>query len=177
MDGCEFVQGDVMWFCSARTGYDGLHWFTAENRDGIWRNWRLADFPSGYEVGELHISADGMELYFGSARPGGKGKLDLWASEKVGEKWREPVTLALLNTPDDEGWPALNPDGMELWFYRNFGLWRSKRTNGDWGAAQQVVSTLAGEPAFDRDGNVYFVHHYCAGDRMIEADIYVAYRK
>ncbi|MBN2395401.1 MAG: hypothetical protein JXC36_02935, partial [Candidatus Atribacteria bacterium] len=34
LDGCVFVLEDKMWFCTAREGYTGLHWFTAENIDG-----------------------------------------------------------------------------------------------------------------------------------------------
>ena len=71
LDGCEFVLGDTMWFCSTREGYTGIHWFTAEFKDGKWKNWQLADFKPEYEVGELHITADGSELYFHSASPGG----------------------------------------------------------------------------------------------------------
>jgi hypothetical protein len=36
---------------------------------------------------------------------------------------------------------------------------------------------MAGEPSIDEEGNVYFVHHFFDGDKMIEADIYVAYKK
>jgi hypothetical protein len=64
LDGCEFVLGEKMWFCSAREGYTGLHWFTADFVDGKWCNWKLADFKPEYEVGELHITADGQELYY-----------------------------------------------------------------------------------------------------------------
>ncbi len=123
------------------------------------------------------MSADGRELYFGSARPGGKGKLDLWLSRNDGGRWQEPVNLSLLNTADDEGWPALSPDGRELWFYRNYGIWRSLKTGGDWGAPEQILSNLAGEPSLDLAGNLYFVHHYFVDGKMIEADLYVAYRK
>jgi len=176
-DGCEFVQGDVMWFCSAREGYTGMDWFTAEYVNGEWRNWANADFDPGYEVGELHITADGTELYFGSERSGGAGGLDIWVSKVVDGEWQEPVNIAVINTPDGEGWPAISPDGAELWFYRNFGIWRSRKANGEWQEPELIVSPLAGEPSLDAAGNLYFVHHYFRGDVMIEADIYVAYRK
>jgi len=176
-DGCEFVQGDVMWFCSAREGYTGMHWFTAEYVNGEWRNWTNADFDLGYEVGELHITADGTELYFGSERSGGAGGLDIWVSKRVDGEWQEPANVTAVNTPDGEGWPAISPDGDELWFYRNFGIWRSRQANGEWQEPELIVSPLAGEPSLDAAGNLYFVHHYFEGDVMIEADIYVAYRK
>ena len=46
LEGCEFVLNNKMWFCAAREGYTGLHWFTAELIDGKWQNWQLADFKS-----------------------------------------------------------------------------------------------------------------------------------
>jgi hypothetical protein len=176
-DGCEFVQGNVMWFCSVREGYTGVHWFTAEYADGAWTNWSLADFNPDFEVGEFHISSDGKELYFGSRRPGGEGGMDIWVSNLADETWQAPVNVSAVNTPDSEGWPALNPAGDELWFSRNFGIWRSKRVRDEWQEAELIVSPLAGEPTLDSAGNLYFVHHFFRDDVMIEADIYVAYRK
>ncbi|MBN1245408.1 hypothetical protein JXA31_07425 [Candidatus Bathyarchaeota archaeon] len=34
LDGAEFIQGDSMWFASAREGYTGVNLFTAEFKDG-----------------------------------------------------------------------------------------------------------------------------------------------
>lgn len=177
MDGCEFVQGNVMWFCSAREGYTGIHWFTAEYQDGRWQNWENADFNPEFQVGELHFSSDGRELYFGSERSGGKGGLDIWESELFDGVWQEPTNIAILNTPDDEGWPALNPAEDELWITRNWGVWRAKRINGEWQEPELIISTLAGEASIDGEGNLYFVHHFYKAGEMIEADIYVAYKK
>ena len=178
LDGCEFVQGNKMWFCSAREGYEGLHWFTAEFDGSKWGNWQNADFPASYEVGELHISADGNELYYHSARKGGRGGLDIWMSSKQADgSGGEPQNLEAVNTERDEGWPYLSQDGNELWFLHDYGTWRSKKAEGVWQAPELIVSSLAGEPTLDAEGNLYFVHHYFEGDRMIEADIYVARKK
>ena len=177
MDGCEFVLGNVMWFCSAREGYTGLHWFTAESQDGKWQNWKNADFNPEYQVGELHFSRDGRELYFGSEKPGGKGGLDIWLSKLVDGVWQEPINIAMVNTPDSEGWPAMNPAEDELWITRNWGVWRSKSVNGEWQEAELIVSPLAGEASIDGEGNLYFVHHFYVDNKMIEADLYVAYKR
>jgi hypothetical protein len=177
MDGCEFVQGDVMWFCSAREGYTGMHWFTAEYQDGRWQNWKNADFNPEYQVGELHFSHDGSELYFGSEKTGGKGGLDIWVSNLSDGVWQEPINIANVNTSDSEGWPATNTAEDELWITRNWGIWRSKQLNGEWQAAELIVSPLAGEASIDNEGNLYFVHHFYVNGKMIEADIYVAYKK
>jgi hypothetical protein len=176
LDGCEYVSGEVMWFCSTREGYSGIHWFTARLRDGRWQDWQLADFGPGFEVGELHMTRDGHTVYFASARPGGKGGLDIWVSTRIGDgKWGEPVDLAAVNSASSEGWPALSPDETELWISRDYALWRSKLVDGTWQAPVKMFSPLAGEATLDAAGNVYFVHHYYDGDRMIEADIYVSY--
>ena len=179
LDGCEFVQGERIWFCSAREGYSGINWFTARQAGGTWQDWTDADFPAPYAVGELHITADGRDLYFHSARAGGKGGLDIWTSRNEGGQWQEPVNAGAVNSPDDEGWPFISRDGRELWFSRTLNgtpaVFRSKLQEGAWAEPELVVSTFAGEPTMDGEGNLYFVHHYFRDGKMLEADIYVAY--
>jgi hypothetical protein len=180
LDGCEFVLGNKMWFCSAREGYTGLHWFTAEFQEGEWRNWMLADFNPEYEVGELHITADGKKLYFHSARPGGKGGYDIWVSTKLNGEWSSPVNVEVVNSPHSDGWPFVSTDGMELWFTRSVGapeLWRSKKVNGAWAEPEQMFAPFAGEASMDIQGNIYFTHHFYKDDVMLEADIYFAKRR
>jgi hypothetical protein len=177
MDGCEFVLGSKMWFCTVREGYTGIHWFSAEFRDGRWQDWKNADFNPDYMVGELHITGDGKELYYHSDRPGGKGGLDIWVSEKVDGVWQEPKNVDEVNTNRSEGWPAILPDGNELWITRDYGLWRSKKVDGRWSEPVLMFSPLAGEASIDNEGNVYFTHHFYKDDKMIEADIYFAKKK
>ncbi len=180
LDGCGFVQNNIIWFCAAREGYTGLHWFTAELKNGVWQNWQLADFEESYEVGELHITADGSELYFHSARAGGQGEYDIWMSQNIDGVWQEPENLAILNTPSTEGWPFISPDGNELWLTRAHGapeLWRSKRINGEWTEPQKMFSLFSGEASMDNKGNIYFTHHFFKKNFMLEADIYVAYKR
>ncbi len=183
LDGCVFVQNDTMWFCSAREGYTGVRFFTAQYEAGRWTQWQYVGdtLTFDYAMGEMHLSADGEELYFHSDREDGKGQLDLWVSTWSGSAWQEPVNLATINSPENEGWPYLSPDGKELWFTRpNAGspaIYRSQRVDGDWGAPELIVSQFAAEPTLDGEGNLYFTHHYFVEGQMIEADIYVAYRK
>lgn len=182
LDGCEFVQNCVMWFCTARTGYTGLHWFTAEcTGDGSWGNWQIADFPEEYEVGELHITADGQELYFHSSRAGGKGEYDIWVSRFDNGQWQQPVNVEVVNSPVVDGWPSLTQDGNELWFTRFYqgspAIFRSIRINGEWQEPELIVSQFAGESSIDKEGNVYFTHHFYKDGVMLEADIYVIYKK
>ncbi len=180
LDGCEFILGDIMWFCSAREGYTGLHWFTAEFREGKWGNWSLADFNPEYEVGELHITAGGKELFFHSARPGGAGQYDIWVSENINGEWGQPENIAIVNSPYTDGWPFVSQDGSELWFTRAIGapeLYRSKRVAGEWTAPEKMFSLFSGESSMDNEGNIYFTHHFYKDDVMLEADIYIARKR
>ncbi|MBN1305592.1 MAG: PD40 domain-containing protein [Anaerolineales bacterium] len=180
LDGCEFVLGNKMWFCSAREGYSGVQWFTAERQDGNWSNWQEAGFDPEYEVGELHITPDGNELYFHSSRPGGQGGYDIWRSKWRAGAWQAPDNLEIVNSAGADGWPFISPDGNELWFTRAAGapeLWRSTMVDSQWGQPEKMFAPFAGEASMDNRGNLYFTHHFYKEDRMLEADIYVAYRK
>ena len=180
LDGCEFVLGNKMWFCSAREGYTGLHWFTAEFKNGKWEDWTLADFNPEYEVGELHITADGKELYFHSARPGGKGEYDIWVSTNINGEWQMPVNVETVNSPYSDGWPFVSQDGSELWFTRSIGapeLWRSKKVDGVWAEPEQMFAPFAGEASMDNEANIYFTHHFYKDNVMLEADIYFAKKR
>lgn len=180
LDGCEFVLGNTIWFCSARAGYTGIHWFAAEFRAGKWMDWKNADFAPDFEVGELHITADGNELYFHSSRPGGKGGYDIWVSHRRDGAWQQPSNLEIVNSPYSDGWPFVSADGSELWFTRVQGsptLWRSPRANGQWGEPTEMFGPFAGEASLDSQGNVYFTHHFYRDGKMLEADIYMARRR
>jgi hypothetical protein len=183
LDGCPFVQGETMWFCSAREGYAGVHHFTAELENGKWQNWQDTGqaFPEVHQVGELHITAGSDELYFHSDRAGGAGGFDLWVSRREGNAWGAPQNIHALNTAETEGWPFVTQDGRELW-YTGFhqgtpAIWRSLRTADGWSIPELIVSQFAGEPTLDAESNLYLVHHFYLDGKQIEADIYVAYKK
>ena len=59
----------------------------------------------------------------------------------------------------------------------SFGLQETTAFGDQWQEAELIVSPLAGEPSIDGAGNLYFVHHFFIDDTMIEADIYVAYKR
>ena len=57
-------------------------------------------------------------------------------------------------------------------------VFKSLKTKDGWSEPEEIVSNFAGEPVLDAQGNLYFVHHYVTKDmKIIEADIYVAYKK
>lgn len=179
LNGCPWVAGDEMLFCSAREGFTGLNWFRAERAGGGWTNWQLVTFPQEYDVGELHIHGD--ELYFGSARTGGEGGQDIWMLTRVGGEWEDPLNISAINTSADETQPYITPDGNELWVTRwhegSPAVVRSKKVDGEWQEGELIISRFAGEPTLDAQGNLYFVHHFYENGVMLDVDIYVAYRK
>ncbi len=182
LDGCEFVQNNTIWFCSAREGYTGLNWFTAEYKNNKWQNWKITskEFKQ-YEVGELHFSSNGQELFFHSSKNGGLGQYDIWSSQIKDDILQPPINISAVNSSDNDGWPFISHDGQELWFTRTYlgtpSIWRSKRLNNQWQKPEMILSQFAGEPSLDNQGNIYFVHHYYKDNKMLEADIYVALKK
>jgi len=183
LDGCECIQGDIMWFCSVRAGnYREVDMYTAELVDGIWAQWQNAGkrLNSEIGVGEMHITPDGSEIYFDSGRPGGKGGHDIWITKKVNHEWQTPVNLEAVNTNESEIRPFITQDGNELWFSRRYlgspAVYRSIKIAGMWGEPELIISKFAAEPSLDLNGNIYFAHHFFENGVMIEADIYVAYK-
>jgi hypothetical protein len=193
VDGCEFLLGDRMYFCSIRAGnHNSIDWWTATLRDGVWGEIANAgEWLNGdQQVGELHITAGYRELYFGSERPGGLGGLDLWAAEASAGGWGPPRNLGpQVNTAGDESRPFVTADGNELWFTAqpsHLGhpgpatIRCLRQSDGTWNDCREIVGCFAGEPNLSNDGRtLFFVHHFYSADgaRMIEADIYTSQRQ
>ncbi|MDQ7794426.1 MAG: hypothetical protein RDU89_08460 [bacterium] len=182
LDGAACVQGEEMWFASTREGYVGVNMFRAELVAGQWTNWSYVGdrLMRELEIGEVHLHGD--DLYFHSARPGGKGHYDIWFTTRVGDEWTDPVNLDAVNLEGMDGYPFVTRDGGELWFTRNHlgapAIFRSTRVAGSWSEPELIVSRFAAEPTLDDRGNLYFAHHFfSATGEMLEADIYVAYRR
>jgi hypothetical protein len=112
-------------------------YFTSLNRPGSIGDWdiyessRNADgsFGRGYLVLELSgagrdtrtsISRDGRAIYITSNRAGGLGGLDIWGATRAStsELWSRPENLdAPVNTPANDGAPALSFNGSQMFFY------------------------------------------------------------
>ncbi len=183
LDGAVAVDGDIMWFASAREGnYRGVDMWTARWRDGAWRDWENSgkQLNVDYQIGEVHYRHDGEALYFHSDRPGGKGGYDIWVTIRGDAGWMPPVNIEAVNSPDTDGWPFISAEGGEMWFTRTHmgtpAIFRSVLGPAGWTEPELIVSQFAGEPTLDRDGNLYFVHHYYRDGMMLEADIYMASR-
>jgi hypothetical protein len=64
------------------------------------------------------ISREGEEIYFASDMPGGMGGVDLYVVRRLPNgEWSQPLNLGpAINTPFDEDFPNLSPDGKYLFF-------------------------------------------------------------
>lgn len=69
----------------------------------------------------VSITEDGQRLYFISERPGGEGQGDIYVAELRGNgKWGKPENLGpLVNTPGDEKFVFVHPNGKHLFFASN----------------------------------------------------------
>lgn len=189
LDGAEFVLGEKIWFASVRAGNLGeIDVYTAEYEDGRWTNVENAgeQLNVDYDIGEFHISSNGNTMYFHTGNLSGGANMDLWTTQWVSGSWSEPERIEELTTDNMEGYPFVTQDGTELWYtgwstlgYTGPAIFRSvKQLDGTWGPAVEMISNFAGECTIDPEGNIYFVHHYYSAEQeMIEADIYVAYKK
>jgi len=70
----------------------------------------------------IAVRRDGLEIVFGSNRPGGAGDFDLWSAtrESTEDPWSAPINLAAANGPlTDGGKMTFTFDGRGLYFRSN----------------------------------------------------------
>jgi len=184
LDGCPTVHKNTLWFCSARVGNErSIDFWTADITPDGYTNIQNAgsELNMGVYIGEMHVSADGNSIYFHSEQEGSIGGYDNWVTHFINGDWTAPQNLSSINSATTDGWPFISEDGQEFWFLREYngypGLFRSIWNGEDWGEPELIVSQFAGEPSLDIDGNLYFTHHFYNDGIMLDADIYVSYRK
>lgn len=94
-------------------------------------------------------TGDLLELYFNSDRSGGKGQEDIWLATRqtVRDPWDDPRPVTELNSERRETSPAVEADGLTLWFSSDRGdeqtleVWRSRRSSREsaWSEPELVV--------------------------------------
>ena len=126
------------------------------------------------------ISADGLELFFHSNRPGGYGDQDIWVTIRAttSDPWAEPVNLGPgLNSSSKDGVSDISADGLMLFFrsqksgtYGSGDIWFSKRATvkDDWGMPVHPgppINTTASDssPNISADGSILYFHSDRAG--------------
>jgi predicted secreted protein/Tol biopolymer transport system component len=167
---------------------NGLELYYSSNRDGAFNTliakratlsdpWEepvnigpVVSRPSG-DFGP-HLSADGLELFFGSNRSGGSGGTDLWVTkrETIHDPWSKPVNLGVnVNSSAHDNSPVISSDGLLLFFesvrpggYGDFDIYMTRRAtiDGPWEPAVNlgplVNSSLAEYlPGISPDGRQF----------------------
>jgi serine/threonine protein kinase/Tol biopolymer transport system component len=134
------ADGLILCFCSKRPGGLGRHDIyvaTRETRNAPWGPAVNMGTPINTEHDDLDpwITADGLELYYATYRDGGCGACDIWSTRRATTKdaWARPVNLGpLVNSPYEEHFTSLSPDGLLLFFggCRRCGYWPEPRPGG-----------------------------------------------
>ena len=77
---------------------------------------------TGYTSTQPFLASDDSTeiLFFVSDRPGGKGKLDIWAARKDSGDFTEPVNFGHINSIDDEIAPYYDIENKILYFSSNW---------------------------------------------------------
>ncbi|HSZ24979.1 MAG TPA: OmpA family protein, partial [Cytophagaceae bacterium] len=78
------------------------------------------NFVSGTDfLGGAFLSYDGKTLFFTSDKKGSVGGIDIWYTQKTGDKWEQPKNAGKgVNTGGYDGFPSLSADGKSLYFMR-----------------------------------------------------------
>ncbi len=115
--------------------------------------------------GAQTITADGRTMYFTACnRADGKGRCDIYMSEKIGNEWSVPVNIgAPVNTSHWEAQPSISPDGETLYFISNRpdgvgqkDIWKSERLpDGRWSKPENLGRKI-NTPGEEQSP---FIHH------------------
>jgi len=198
-----FISADglSLYFTSDQPGGEGGWDLWVTTRDTINDEWGTPMNlgppvnSSAHEHG-TSISADGLELYFMSMRPGGCGAQDLWVAmrDTVDAPWSEAVNLGpTVNSSAAEAAPSISPNGLELYFfdftmpprpggYGMADIWFTTRQTKDdpWGAPVNLgpavnSSAFDGRPFISADGLKLFFDSNRSGGYG-QGDLYVTTR-
>ncbi len=84
--------------------------YKAKGEGDNWKDTEELPFcDKEYSTCHPTLSTDGQRLYFSSDRPGGFGGMDIYVSQKLGNKWGDPVNLGpTVNTAGNEIFPFVS---------------------------------------------------------------------
>ncbi len=121
---CFTADGKTMYFTYSKpvNGQDlGAKIYKSSRAAGEWSEPQEVKLfqDSSITVGHPTLSPNGDTLYFVSDAPGGIGGKDIWFAEWAEGQWITPQNMGpLINTPGDEMFPTMHPDGT-LYFSSN----------------------------------------------------------
>ncbi len=113
-------DGKQLYFFRSGSSLQGNLYVSEMNDNGSWGKPKhlSSDINTKYRESHVSIAPDGNSMYFTSDRPGGFGGLDIYVMKKLPNgKWSEPQLLPEeVNTPKDEEYPTVHPNGSLLYF-------------------------------------------------------------
>lgn len=113
-------KGDVLLIYKSDKSGKGRIYITKMNTQGYFSKPELLPEPINGQGDEIAacISADGNEVYFASDRKGGFGGTDIYVCRRLPNgKWSDIKNCGVgVNTPMNEDFPNLSPDGKTLYF-------------------------------------------------------------
>jgi hypothetical protein len=172
------LNGRLLFFATDRPGGSGgfdiwLSWRLDPNDDLGWQppvnvgsGINSAATDAGPSFLERRPPLRMPQLFFGSARPGGLGGLDIYVGSVPGGWSGPPLLIAELSSPQLDITPAVRRDGLEIIISSTrpgtlggFDLWRSVRKSVDkpWSMPESLGPTINTEfleafPALSLDG-------------------------
>jgi hypothetical protein len=131
-------DGRTLWFISSRST-DGVKdrgldlWTSRRNSKGKWGTPERLPEPVNSTGQEWfpRLADDGW-LYFGSDRPGGFGKTDIWRARLRGGRWIVENAGPEINGAGDEYEALPNPSGQWLLLHTGDGYYRVDRNGAGW---------------------------------------------
>ena len=172
-------DGRTLWFISTRTT-DGVTnrkldiWRVTRDRNGRWGVPERLPEPVNSSGNEWfpRMDRDGW-LYFGSDRPGGYGKTDIWRARQGKDgRWTVENAGPGLNGPGDEYEALPNPNGRWLLLSAD-AYYRSNRTASGWGKRVRLDDRINANgteigAAFSPDGKSWLFSRSLADGRSGE---------
>jgi hypothetical protein len=117
---------------------------------------------SGFMAFKETLTADMLEIYFISDRPGGPGNQDVWHAKRAraSDPWGTPNCVLEVSSPLHEAGPAVSPDGLTLWISSDraggkggYDIWVSTRPNSvtpTWSTPRPVPELNTASDEFPR---------------------------
>jgi hypothetical protein len=144
-----FNDGRSLYFISNRST-DSVHrqdldlWRVDRSVDGRWGTPQRLPEPLNSAGQEWfpRPAPDGW-LYFGSNRPGGLGRTDIWRARQTSNgQWQVENAGAALNTTADEYEPLPSADGKLMILMAADGLYQSAHTAEGWATREKLPSPI-----------------------------------
>jgi len=141
-------DGRTLYFISTRSS-DGVKrkdldiWRVERDEAGRWGVPRRLPEPVNSTSNEWfpHLAVDGW-LYFGSNRPGGRGKTDIWRAREQAGQWVAENAGSAINGPGNDYEPLPAPDGSWMIVEGDDRLYRTRRSGSGWSKREALPAEI-----------------------------------